>query len=93
MNQRVSRSELVTIDVDGSGPLAAFPVTCVVTPEGQVETHLQHDSLGDQMVDGFERRGSFVKDVRYDADMRQVCGGLGRGDVGVTSSIKFAKPT
>ncbi|XP_037092008.1 neurexin-4-like [Pollicipes pollicipes] len=71
----ISRSERrsrVKIDVDGSGPLPAFPVTCVRTPEGQMETHLEHDVRGDQLVDGFERRGSFVQDVTYEADMRQV---------------------
>ena len=74
MHERGSRRALVSVDVDGSGPLAAFPVTCVLTPEGQVETHLDHDSLGDQMVDGFDRRGSYVRDVKYNADMRQVGG-------------------
>ncbi|XP_037077465.1 LOW QUALITY PROTEIN: neurexin-4-like [Pollicipes pollicipes] len=69
---RSGRRELINVDVDGSGPLAAFPVTCVKTPEGQVEAHLHHDVPGDQLVDGFERRGSFVQDVTYDADMRQV---------------------
>ena len=73
MNHRGSRRAIeVKIDVDGSGPLDAFPVTCVLTPEGEVETHLQHDTPGDQTVDGFERRGSFVKEITYEADMRQV---------------------
>ena len=72
MHDRNSRRARVTIDVDGSGPLAAFPVTCFLTPEGQVETHLNHDALGDQIVDGFARAGSYVRDIKYDANMRQV---------------------
>ncbi|XP_043229455.1 neurexin-4-like [Amphibalanus amphitrite] len=72
MHNRGSRRARVAIDVDGSGPLAAFPVSCVLTPEGQVETHLDHDALGDQIVDGFDRRGSYVRNIDYDADMRQI---------------------
>ena len=36
MISRGGRRELIQLDVDGSGPLPAFPVTCVLTPEGQV---------------------------------------------------------
>ena len=38
MVSRGGRRELVQLDVDGSGPLPAFPVTCLLTPEGQVST-------------------------------------------------------
>ena len=36
MISRTNRRQLVYIDVDGSGPLDAFPVTCLLTPEGLV---------------------------------------------------------
>ncbi|XP_043205500.1 neurexin-4-like [Amphibalanus amphitrite] len=72
MISRGGRRELIQLDVDGSGPLAAFPVTCVLTPEGQVETHLEHNVPGDQLVDGFERRGSYVQDFKYEANMKQI---------------------
>ena len=39
---------------------------------GQVETHLEHNVPGDQLVDGFERRGSYVQDFRYEANIKQV---------------------
>ena len=36
MISRGGRRDLIHLDVDGSGPLPSFPVTCYLTPEGQV---------------------------------------------------------
>lgn len=60
------------LDVDGSGPLPAFAVLCIRTSDGSVETHVSHDLRGDETVDGFQRPGSFVRDIEYPASFQQL---------------------
>nr|UEK51597.1 neurexin IV-like protein [Parasacculina yatsui] len=60
------------LDVDGSGPLPAFPVLCVGTSDGRVETHVSHDLRGDETVDGFQKPGSFIRDIEYPASFEQL---------------------
>ncbi|XP_012283135.1 neurexin-4 isoform X1 [Orussus abietinus] len=68
VNQRAE----VTIDVDGSGPLAPFPVSCEFFADGRVLTVLRHSNELSTPVDGFEEPGSFVQDINYDADLDQI---------------------
>ena len=99
----------VYIDVDGSGPLEPFPVTCeffskflfvciilvkellnicslffssqisfwyikifFLPDDGKVYSHLGHKHEMTTTVDGFERPGSYVQDIVYDANMDQI---------------------
>ncbi|XP_075231156.1 neurexin-4 [Lycorma delicatula] len=62
----------VKIDVDGSGPLKPFPVTCEFYADGRVLTNLHHSNEEPTPVDGFQEPGSFRQDIIYDADMAQI---------------------
>ncbi|XP_033223686.1 neurexin-4 isoform X3 [Belonocnema kinseyi] len=68
VNQRAE----VKIDVDGSGPLRPFPVTCEFYADGRVLTVLHHGNELPTPVDAFEEPGSFLQDVNYDADLDQI---------------------
>lgn len=71
MNSVNQRAE-IKIDVDGSGPLAPFPVTCEFFADGRVMTVLRHSNEVPTPVDGFEEPGSFIQDINYDADLDQI---------------------
>ncbi|XP_043664145.1 neurexin-4 isoform X6 [Vespula pensylvanica] len=71
MNSVNQRAE-IKIDVDGSGPLAPFPVTCEFFADGRVMTVLRHSNEVPTPVDGFEEPGSFIQDISYDADLDQI---------------------
>lgn len=71
MNSVNQRAE-IKIDVDGSGPLKPFPVTCEFFADGRVMTVLRHSNEHSTPVDGFEEPGSFIQDVNYDADLDQI---------------------
>lgn len=60
------------IDVDGSGPLKPFPVTCDVLADGTVRTILHHNNELLTPVDGYEEAGSFTQDIEYDAEIDQI---------------------
>ncbi|XP_012266909.1 neurexin-4 isoform X2 [Athalia rosae] len=62
----------VRIDVDGSGPLRPFPVTCEFYSDGRIMTVLRHSNEQPTPVDGFDEPGSFIQDVNYDADFDQI---------------------
>jgi contactin associated protein-like 2 len=68
INQRAD----IRIDVDGSGPLRPFLVTCDFFADGQVSTILHHRNELRTIVDGFEEPGSFIQDIHYDADLDQI---------------------
>ncbi|KAK2575769.1 hypothetical protein KPH14_007155 [Odynerus spinipes] len=68
VNQKVD----IKIDVDGSGPLAPFPVICEYYSDGRVMTVLRHSNENPTPVDGFEEPGSFTQDINYDADLDQI---------------------
>lgn len=68
VNQRAD----VTIDVDGSGPLAPFPVTCEFYSDGRVATVVQHSSQDTTPVDGFQEPGSFSQNIEYEASDDQI---------------------
>ncbi|KXJ83042.1 hypothetical protein RP20_CCG009654 [Aedes albopictus] len=62
----------INIDVDGSGPLAPFPVTCEFYSDGRVITVLSHSSEHTTRVDGFAEPGSFEQNIIYEADLPQI---------------------
>ena len=51
----------ISIDVDGSGPLKAFPVTCEFFSDGRTYTYVGHKNDQTTVVNGFEAPGSFVQ--------------------------------
>ncbi|XP_021952537.1 neurexin-4 isoform X2 [Folsomia candida] len=62
----------VTIDIDGSGPLEPFPVTCQFYHDNTVETILHHHSETPVLVDGYEGNGAFNQEIEYDAGWGQI---------------------
>ncbi|XP_045134698.1 neurexin-4-like isoform X1 [Portunus trituberculatus] len=70
-NPGVKRAEIY-VDVDGSGPLVPFPVSCEFYNDGQVHSYLSHKHEKLTTVDGFEKRGSYVQNIIYDAGMEQI---------------------
>ncbi|XP_020287513.1 neurexin-4 isoform X1 [Pseudomyrmex gracilis] len=71
MNAVNQRAE-IQIDIDGSGSLKPFPVTCVYVSNGHIQTILRHSNENETPVDGFEEPGSFIQDINYDADLDQI---------------------
>lgn len=70
--QAVNQHANVKIDVDGSGPLPPFPVTCEFFADGRVATVVHHTNQQTTPVDGFQEPGSFRQDIVYDADDDQM---------------------
>ncbi|KAF6207362.1 hypothetical protein GE061_018603 [Apolygus lucorum] len=68
----VGERERIQIDVDGSGPLSPFNVTCEFYADGKISTVVHHTNEEGTQVDGFNDPGSFVQDIMYDADMIQI---------------------
>lgn len=68
----INQKAEIKIDVDGSGPLKPFPVTCEFFADGRVMTILRHSNEQTTPVDGFEEPGSFIQDIHYDADFDQI---------------------
>ncbi|XP_074114384.1 neurexin-4 isoform X3 [Cotesia typhae] len=67
-NQRVE----IKIDVDGSGPLDPFPVTCMFYPDKSIVTIVRHSNELPTPVEGYEEAGSFQQEISYDADFDQI---------------------
>ncbi|KAJ3619660.1 hypothetical protein MTP99_005324 [Tenebrio molitor] len=70
--QAVNHKAEIKIDVDGSGPLAPFPVTCEFLSDGRVTTVLHHSNQETTSVDGFQEPGSFHQDIHYEGDDDQI---------------------
>ncbi|CAH1134406.1 unnamed protein product [Ceutorhynchus assimilis] len=87
--QAVGQKAEIKIDVDGSGPLAPFPVTCQFSADGTVSTILHHSSEATTTVDGFQEPGSFVQDIQYEADDDQIVALINRSDT-CTQNIQYA---
>ncbi len=64
-----SRYAETVIDVDGSGPLAPFPVRCEFFPDGRNITYIGHANEEATKVDGFEEKGSYRQVIHYDTSM------------------------
>ncbi|XP_076259208.1 neurexin-4 isoform X1 [Rhynchophorus ferrugineus] len=76
--QAVGQKAEVKIDVDGSGPLAPFPVTCQFLSDGRVVTVLHHSNEETTTVDGFQEPGSFIQDIIYEANDDQIAALINR---------------
>lgn len=70
--QSVNQRATINIDVDGSGPLKPFPVTCEFYSDGRIVTVLGHSQEHSTIVDGFQEPGSFEQNVIYEADLPQI---------------------
>ncbi|KAL4092111.1 hypothetical protein QTP88_026673 [Uroleucon formosanum] len=68
----VGQNSDIKIDVDGSGPLKPFPVTCQYYADGRIVTTIRHQSESGSTVDGFQEPGSFKQEFNYDADLFQI---------------------
>ncbi|GFU06145.1 neurexin-4 [Trichonephila clavipes] len=62
----------INIDIDGSGPLNHFPVTCEYPFEGSAITILHHKNERPTDVKGFSKPGSFIQNIIYNAEMEQI---------------------
>lgn len=62
----------IKIDIDGSGPLEPFPVTCQYHSDGRIITEVHHKNEDPTKVDGFQEEGSFKQDIIYDASIDQI---------------------
>ncbi|KAK9504052.1 hypothetical protein O3M35_010488 [Rhynocoris fuscipes] len=60
-----------TIDIDGSGPLEPFQVTCKFLAGGVTVTEVHHSSE-EGSVDGYQEAGSYKQDIIYDANFKQL---------------------
>ncbi|XP_050293158.1 neurexin-4 isoform X2 [Anthonomus grandis grandis] len=87
--QHVGQKAEIKIDVDGSGPLAPFPVTCQYGSDGVVSTILHHSNEATTSVDGFQEPGSFVQDIQYEADDDQIAAFINRSS-SCTQHIHYA---
>ena len=72
------------IDIDGSGPLAPFPVRCEFFPDGRNITYVGHQNEEATKVDGFEEKGSFSQVIYYDATMEMMEALINRSDMRTT---------
>ncbi|XP_073984244.1 neurexin-4 isoform X1 [Rhodnius prolixus] len=59
------------IDIDGSGPLEPFPVTCHFRGDGTTITEVRHSSE-EASVDGYQEPGSYKQDIIYEASYKQL---------------------
>ncbi|XP_065217760.1 neurexin-4 isoform X3 [Planococcus citri] len=60
------------IDIDGSGPLDPFPVTCQFHSDGKIATEIHHRNEEPTIVDGFQEEGSYKQDIVYEASIEQI---------------------
>ncbi|KAF7493590.1 Neurexin-4 [Sarcoptes scabiei] len=75
-----TKREDIKIDVDGSGPLEPFWVTCLQTAENTIETVIHHQNEAAQKVQGFAQPGSYMQDIKYDAPLEQIVHLVNRSD-------------
>ncbi|XP_022919939.1 neurexin-4 isoform X2 [Onthophagus taurus] len=68
----VGQKQEIQIDIDGSGPLDPFPVSCEFYSDGRIGTVLQHNNQQTTAVDGFQEPGSFKQDIHYEANDDQI---------------------
>lgn len=70
--QSVNQKAFISIDVDGSGPLDPFQVTCEFLSDGRVLTVLGHSSEHSTVVDSFQDPGSYYQTIEYNAKLPQI---------------------
>lgn len=62
----------IQIDVDGSGPLEPFKVTCEFPFEEPAMTILHHKHEYRTEIKGYSKPGAFIQDIMYNAEMDQI---------------------
>ena len=63
---REAKSGLYLIDPDSEGELLPYKVMCDMTDKNGVGvTAISHDSEGRTLVDGYEKRGNYSRDIHY----------------------------
>ena len=67
-----TKREDIKLDVDGSGPLEPFWVTCLQTADALIETIVHHQNEAPQRVQGFSQPGAYIQEFKYDAPMEQI---------------------
>ncbi|XP_055330929.1 neurexin-4-like [Paramacrobiotus metropolitanus] len=67
-----SREAQIQLDLDGSGYLEPFPVLCKFFVDERTETHVNHDSMAETAVDGYQSPASYVQHIRYNASWSQL---------------------
>lgn len=67
-----TKREDIKIDVDGSGPLEPFWVSCIQGSSDAIETIIHHQNESPQKVQGFNQPGSYIQDINYDAPLEQI---------------------
>ena len=67
----VRQKQSIMIDVDGSGPLEPFQVTCQFHGD-RTQTFLHHKNEAPTDVTGYEEPGSYHQDLTYNADLDQI---------------------
>ena len=72
INYPKEREKDIYLDVDGSGPLEPFLVTCKFIPKGPTQTILHHRSESDIIVQGYDGKGSYIRSVDYYAPMESM---------------------
>lgn len=60
------------LDVDGSGPLEPFLVSCKFIPKGPTQTIIHHRSENDIIVQGYDGKGSYIRSIDYYAPMESI---------------------
>ncbi|XP_066021831.1 neurexin-4-like isoform X2 [Pocillopora verrucosa] len=61
-----AKSGICLIDPDGEGELLPYHVSCDMSDKGGVGvTVISHDSEGRTLVDGYEERGNYSRDIHY----------------------------
>uniref|UniRef100_T1JED8 Neurexin-4 n=1 Tax=Strigamia maritima TaxID=126957 RepID=T1JED8_STRMM len=68
----LSKAVDIKIDVDGSGDLPPFLVTCEFPVNELARTYLGHKNERTTIVNGFETPGSFIQDITYNAEFSQI---------------------
>lgn len=70
-NPRSKKAD-INLDVDGSGPLEPFAVTCIFLNDDRTQTYVHHNSEQSTLVRGYQDPGSYSHDVIYSAPFEQV---------------------
>jgi len=47
-------------------------VTCEYFSDGTTQTVVHHENEEPTLVDGYQEAGSFIQDIKYDADFNQI---------------------
>lgn len=62
----------ILLDVDGSGPLEPFLVTCKFVSKGPTQTILHHRSENEIVVQGYDGKGAYIRSIDYYAPLESI---------------------